>query len=138
MIKFHGVTGFEGTLYKLGLEYQHLYVDRETGIHRNRFCLLDGTVILEVSIEEKTGNVQIIDKRGTREYPALDLEQLDLRIVNLGGTLTPVIPFIYIRVLYGRRVLHHSEHKNEGPGNIREPSSSRAKLYANNNNNRIC
>jgi hypothetical protein len=47
-----------------------------------------------------------------------------------------VIPFIYIRVLHGRRVLHHSEHKNEGLGNIQEPSSSRTKLYA--NNNRIC
>lgn len=78
------------------------------------------------------GYVQIIDKRGTREYPALDLEQLDLRIVDLGGTLTPVIPYIYIRVLYGRRVLHHSEYKNEGLGNIQEPPSSRTKLQANN------
>lgn len=122
MIKFPVDADLEKILFSLGLEYQYLYTMGEKRSHRNRFCLLDGTVILEVSIEEKTGNVQIIDKRGTREYPALDLEQLDLRIVNLGGTLTPVMPYIYIRVLYGRRVLYHSEHKTEGPGNIREPS----------------
>lgn len=133
MVKFRTFDLTHKILDELGLEYQYLLKNK---MHRNRFCLLDGTVILEVSIEEKTGNVQIIDKRGTREYPALDLEQLDLRIVDLGGTLTPVIPFIYIRILYGRRVLHHSEYKNEGLGNIQEPSSSRTKLYA--NNNRIC
>ena len=132
MIKFPVDADLEKILFSLGLEYQYLYTMGEKRSHRNRFCLLDGTVILEVSIEEKTGNVQIIDKRGTREYQALDLEQLDLRIVDLGGTLTPVIPYIYIRVLYGRRVLHHSEYKNEGLGNIQEPPSSRTKLQANN------
>jgi hypothetical protein len=132
MIKFPVAADLEKILFSLGLEYQYLYTMGEKRSHRNRFCLLDGTVILEVSIQEETGNVQIRDKLGTREYPSLDLMQLDLRIVNLGGTLTPVIPYIYIRALYGRRVLHHSEYKNEGLGNIQEPSSSRTKLQANN------
>jgi len=111
MLKFEGISNIEGTLYELGLEYQYHYLDRGLKIHRNRFCLLDGTVIIEVSIQEETGNVQIRDRRGIREYPALELGQLDLRIVNLGGTLTPVIPFIYIRILHGHRLLHHSEYK---------------------------
>ncbi|MEA4864168.1 MAG: hypothetical protein VB088_02080 [Sphaerochaeta sp.] len=111
MVKFHGVTGFEETLYELGLEYQYLYIDRGLKIHRNRFCLLDGTIVIEVIIQEETGNVTIRDSRGTLEYPSLDLEQLNLLIINIGDTLTPVIPYIYIRILYGRRVLHHSEYK---------------------------
>lgn len=137
MVKFKTFDLTHKILEDLGLEYQYLLKKSGEGqMHRNRFCLLDGTIILEVCIQEETGNVQIMDKRGTREYSSLDLMQLDLRIVDLGGTLTPVIPFIYIRVLYGRRVLHHSEYKNEGLGNIQEPSSSRTKLYA--DNNRIC
>ncbi|MGE4585674.1 MAG: hypothetical protein AB7C91_13625 [Sphaerochaeta sp.] len=73
--------------------------------------MLDGTDILELHIEEVTGNVQIKDKQGIQDYPSLDLKDLHLMIINIGNTLTPKVPFFYIRVLAGMHVLHHSEHK---------------------------
>lgn len=101
-------------LDELGLEYQYmLRGDRVGQLHRNRFCSPDGTVILEVRVQDSNGigTVFLKDSRGERDYPISDVDQLQLLIINIGDTLNAKVPFIYIRVLDGRRVLHHSEYK---------------------------
>ena len=101
-------------LKSLGLKYQYAYQnDEEWQSYQNQFCLLDGTVILEASVLEQNGRgtIYIKDSRGKRNYTFSDVDQLNLLIINIGDTLSPKVPFIFIRILDGLRLLHHSEYK---------------------------
>lgn len=114
MISFRMFDSTHRILDNLALEYQYMHRDDGVGqLHRNRFCSPDGTVIIEVSVhlQNGIGTVFLKDSRGERDYHLTDIDQLQLLIINIGDTLTPTVPFIYIRVLDGRHVLHHSEYK---------------------------
>ena len=114
MTRFRMFDSTQKILEALGLEYQYERRDDRIGqLHRSRFCSPDGTVILEVKVQDSNGigTVFLKDSRGERDYPLSDVNQLQLLIINIGDTLTPSVPFIYIRVLDGRHVLHHSEYK---------------------------
>ena len=114
MIKFRINDKTQEILNSLGLEYQYACQMNGGGqSHRNRFCLLDGTVVLEVSIMDQNGSgtVCLKDSGGKRNYSCSDLEQLNLLVINVGDTFSPRISFIFIRILNGRNLLHHSEYK---------------------------
>lgn len=111
MTKFWVDTDLETTLFCLGLEYQYLYEKRKEGYHSNRIYSLDGTVILEVEVWENSGKVVIKDNQGEREFTSINLDKLHLLIIDIGGTLSPKIPHICIRILYNHDLLHHSTYK---------------------------
>lgn len=114
MISFRMFDSTHRILDELALEYQYMHRDDGVGqLHRNRFCSPDGTVILEVRVQEENGlgTVYLKDSRGERGHHLTDIDQLQLLIINIGDTLTPKVPLIFIRVLDGRRLLHHSEYK---------------------------
>ena len=112
MTKFRTSDATHKILKELGLEYRYSLQDDGGGpLHRNLFCQPDGTVILEANIQEEKGRVLIKDSRRIREYLAIDIDLLDLLIINVGGTLLPKVPYIFIRILHKQRLLHHSEHK---------------------------
>jgi hypothetical protein len=114
MIRFRINDTTQEILNSLGLEYQYTcQTDGGGQSHRNRFCLLDGTVVLEVSILEQDGRgtVYLKDSGGKRNYSCPDLKQLNLLVINVGDTFSPSISFIFIRIINGRHLLHHSEYK---------------------------
>jgi len=107
---FHINTETEGMLQSLGLEYQYKTLLNENGYrcHRNRFCKEDGTVVLEIRIQEnKYGGILVIrDINDEIELPVL-FEELRLRAVPVGILSEPQTPRIFIRILYNDEVLLH-------------------------------
>lgn len=82
MIKFPVDADLEKILFSLGLEYQYLHTMGEERSHRNRLCMLDGTIVLEVEIWEECGRMMITDKQGIREFKSIDLGILHLLIID--------------------------------------------------------
>jgi hypothetical protein len=114
MTKFKIRKETQKLLNSLGLKYQYSYKNgREGQIHQNQFCLLDGTVVLEAGILEQDGKgtISIIDSHRKRDYSFSDVNHLNLLIINIGDTFSPKVPFIFIRILDGLCLLHHSEYK---------------------------
>ena len=114
MTKFKIRKENQKLLNNLGLKYQYEYQsDKEGQVHQNQFCLLDGTVVLEASVLEQNGKgtISIRDSRRKRAYSFEDVNQLNLLIINIGDNLSPTVSFIFIRILDGLRLLHHSEYK---------------------------
>ena len=112
MTKFRMCDATNKVLNGLGLEYQYeLRKDGKGQLHRNRFCLEDDTIVLEVLIKESEGVGSVtINKMGVKnDYPSIKLETLKLLIINLGRAFELEKPRIDVRVLNGFHLLNHIE-----------------------------